>query len=595
MSADNVFQNRNIDGLSPVIVISDLDNAERFRFESDQVVPAANQPVQDFKLNELTIHAGINSDHGYCTVGIDDRNNTLLDSSKRRSIRIKNGWKLEVWLGKGPNSLYKWFTGIIAEPELTRPTATLQNIGLTAFGYGIRTAHRIGNIQRSQKRLIDGINPDNTDTKTKISELFKAMLTNPNFYAHPGLGSESEITTNNVRDIDIKLLEYNKKYQTLAVILNDLAQSAGAIYGIDPNLDAFLRIRGSESSGFLVTNDTENPGLATRNWGSGRIMFIRNRSFNFKDSTIEAGYTVAHGVGAQHDIISHDFPDANATFWLSWNLLGQSGHAPRRTAIPFITTHEVISKISLFLARRYNDNTEINHPLQVHIVGSDADGNPNLEDQRFVTSISHLTLDDELGTQGKFINIQFEKNILSVSRGEKLFIYLWQLSDYIAGQEYPTTEFSGFLTLDYQTQMGRLFYTDDEGQTWQQATGQPKFKIYYSKTMRIIGQNTTARRCLKEKETILSLQDFPNEHTALAAFEGMLDSLGKVKRIYDPITVTAPTLRPEIGKTVRLIDKFNGLDVEVDLIGYDIAISAFDPLTNRGATTMKLYLEEWFN
>ena len=557
--------------MAPLVIISDINNNERFRYEAQQIKQPNTEPIQNFKLTELTIHAGINTDHGYCTIGIDDRDNLMLDTSdRRRPIKIKNGWKLEVYLGKSFQTLSKWFTGIIQEPELTRPGANLQNIGITAFGWGIRTAHRVGIIQRFQKKLADGVNVDATDNNAKISEIFKDILEDDDVAAHPGLSPESGITTDAITSIDLKLSDYQRKFQTLATMLSEVAQMGAAVYGIDPNLDAFLRIRGAEFSGFLLTNDTKNPGVITRNWNSDKIMFIRNQSLNYKESTIDGGYSIFHGLGAQHDTLDYESTSANALISLS----------SKHHAFPFDPQKDNLSKLTPFLSKI--GTTENRKSLIIKIVGANQDNStPNPEDIRQTLTIPGHRLENELSLAAYF-EVQFNKDIISVSHGEKLFMLI---------QKYDDT--ANPIRIDYQTAQG-TFYDSDDGINWISRIGQAKFRTFHSRTIHIIGQNCTTRKRLRIKETMFSLQDFPNENTALQAFEGMMESLGKIKRIYDPIIVTAPTARPEIGKTVKLVDKFNGLDVEADLIGYDISISAFDATSNRGATFMTLYLEDWY-
>ena len=92
---------------------------------------------------------------------------------------------------------------------------------------------------------------------------------------------------------------------------------------------------------------------------------------------------------------------------------------------------------------------------------------------------------------------------------------------------------------------------------------------------------------------LVSFADFPNEETALKACEGILDTAGKIKALYSPIEVSTPKDRPDLGKTVRFIDSFSGINLDLDLIGYSLGGSAFDE-NNLGANNMTIYVEEWF-
>ena len=351
------------------------------------------------------------------------------------------------------------------------------------------------------------------------------------------------------------------------MLLSELANTSGAIYGIDPNRDAFLKLRGTVFSGFIITNDLTPESIAT-NWDQTKALYMKNANFNYKESTIDSGYTVIHGLGAQHDTLDHDQTDANALVNLS----------AKSHAIPFYPSRDNVSKLTPFLSKLGNDNERMS--IIVSIVGSNEDGSPNPEDIRQTVTVPGNRLTNELDVASYF-DIPIDRETVRVSHGEKLFMLFPRYEDQARA-----------VRLDYQTGRGR-FYDSIDGIVWIERIGDMKFRTYNSRTIHIIGQNTVARKNLRAKEKIFSLVDFQNEQSALIAFEGALDVSSKVRRLYDPVIAATPGSRPTIGSTAKLLDVFNGLDTTVDIIGYDIEGSAFEADSNLGAKTMTVLVEEY--
>ena len=502
-------------GLAPRILIKDTKGVVKFTWEH-ALIDAS--PIQDFALVDWQIQGGVNTFHGIGSILIDDRNQALLDNTDlARPIKIKNGWRMIMELGKNEAGLETWFDGLIEEPEMIEEQGTITKIQINAIGFGIRTAHRKTRIRRFQKKTSDGLSLDNTDVDVKISELFKDILTQDDHFAHSGLPLESELgipnlvsyhtfegdvldkkgtnngtlvgtatfvngkigkaasfgsgkidrvtltdtpydvertdkfsisvwinpddtaaegmlftkgslatlgrwaffkeidekismilvgsnstslfmrtvnavsttklthvamtydgsstaaglkiyfddvlqslttvnanlntsilnndvaaigafqngdlpyegliddarfynkeltaeevkdlfnvpfKTDQVDDINIKLPDLQRDFQSFGLVLNELANIGGALYGITPTMDAYLRLRGVTPSGFLITNKLTD--LKTTGWPSAKLLISRQQRFNYKESTIDSGYTIIHGTGAQHDVLDAD-------------------------------------------------------------------------------------------------------------------------------------------------------------------------------------------------------------------------------------------------------------------------------------------------
>jgi len=545
----------NADGLNPQIIIKDLLGATQYTWEHDAIDPS---PTKDFDLAGWSIDGGVNTFHGLATITIDDRNQALLDTTDLgRPIKIKNGWEIIINLGKDAAGLETWFDGIIEEPELIEVEGTITMIKITAIGWGILTAKKFSRIRRFQKKLSGGLDLDTTDTNARVSELFKDCLEDTDHLAFPG-GVTTGITVVGVDTIDIKLPDLQRDFVSIGSLCNELANIAGALYGITPLKDAFLRLRGSTPSGFLITNDLSS--LKTTGWPVAKLLISRQQRFNYKDSTIDSGFTIIHGTGAQNHIL-----DADQTASDSLEDL-----ATTNTSWKFTAAHDNITKVGLFLSKVGT----VDKDLHVCIVDVDSGGipDPNAVKQRIVISAERL--EREVTTGGVYIEIAFNSKIALEANTEYAILI----------DAYPD---SGELRIDYQAATG-TYYLNGASQT-----GDIKFRTYHSKTMHIIGQNVVARRSLRDKEHTMDLSDFPDEDSATVAMEGMLENLSKIKRIYNPIVCSTPDDYLDLGKTCEVIDAATGLEDTVDIMGFGIGASSIDG-GNLGAENMLVYVAKVF-
>ncbi len=539
-------------GLAPKIIIKDKDGALKFTWEHKNI---AVSPIQDFPLIGWQVDGGVNTFHGIASIIIDDRNQNLLDlTDLGRPIKIKNGWEMIIDLGKDAAGLQTWFDGIIVEPEMIQEQGIITKIQIAAIGFGIRTAHRKTRIRRYQKKTSDGLSLDATDTAVKVSELFKDILIDTDHLAFPGLGQET-ITVAGVDDIDIKLPDLQRDFQSFGLVLNELANIAGALYGITPLKDAFMRLRGRTPSGFLITNKLTD--LKTTGWPKAKLLISRMERFNYKESTIDGGYTIIHGTGAQHDVLDADQTSANAIQDIN----------PSDVSFPFVAKFDNISKVGLFLSKVGT----IDKDLHVCVVDKGTGAGPlrTAIKQRVVVPFARL--EREVTTGGVYFEVSFNK--IPLEANNTYFILLGN---------YPDTN---ELRIDYQTGTGS-YYLNDALQT-----GDVKFRTYHSKTMHIIGQNVVARQSLRDKEHVINLQDFPNEETATIAMEGMLEAMAKINRIYNPIVCSAPDDYLDLGKTCEVIDGATGLEDIVDLMGFSIGGSALEG-GNLGAENILIYVNK---
>lgn len=551
--------------LSPIIVIKDLDGVEQFRYESAAVVDG--EPVQEFKLVGGSLIGGINTDAGQFFFTIRDDDLDLIDRDNPMfPSKIKQGWEVEVFFGKDSTNVNLWFTCIVNLVQTHTQTNTT-TIGITCFGYLSLTAFRYSSMKRTQERLADGTTLDPDDDSTKNTELYKDVFTDEDHLAVPGLGL-LDITIGDVEDLPTKVGDYRKNFVTLGSEANELAQMTGAYWGIGPDKKAFLHQRGSTSSSFLITNDVDNPSLQTTNWNPDRLAFMESQDLVRKDSTQDTGVTIVHGIGSQRKDIDHDEQNSNAILDLS----------VKNYAFPFLPQKNNIFQISLYLVKAVSALT---NGLSISIIGADGSGDPDTNDVRETKLLSDVLLNIELDAAQtsleRFIDIKFEK--IAVTKDEKLFVLI-ELS---ANGMFD-------LTAEYQTGSGEYFTSSDLS-TWTPFVGEPKFISYASKTVRIVGQNTTTQKFLRPKETVVTLPDQPNEDTVLQIFESILETQSKIVVNYDPIIISPPTLPLELGKTLRFQDVNSGFEREFNLVGYSLNFNAYTK-ENKGASELKISLQE---
>ena len=541
-------------GLQPNVIISDSEGVEKYRFES-------YGNVKDFTLVKWDILGSINTEHGSANLAIRDDAGLLLDTSKRRTPKIVAGDLLTIDLGKDEQYMQRWFGGVVAESAVQRPGYGLQDILIKAFGWGIYTAHRTAVLAHSQRLTAEGLSYDPTDANSKVDAIFKRLLTDASLLTL----SNQPLPTFNVDAVaasDILVPEMHYRYHTVAAILSELANYADCVYGIDPDKNVFMHLRGSLDSGFLITNDTDVPSRRTRSWDRDKLMLMQPGSPSFKDSGIGAAYSHLVGVGAQRLLQGYESTQSNATRLLRDTWIG----------IPITTLGSTLRKVTPYMARV----GVLTEPLRAHIVGNEA--GPNMADIRQSTIVSADRLNRELNSAGWF-GLLFDK--IDVAADEVVYLVIEKYPDAV---NYPY--------IDYQTGAGG-FSTSADGVIWGGNVGSMKLRAFGAQTIHIIGQNVTAaKRFNYTKESIIPMYDLPDEETALAGMEGLLNTLSHDRRICDPVICSAPSTRPPLGQTLRVYDSHNGADFSAELIGYTIGGDA-DTVENLGATKITLYLEEY--
>jgi len=361
-------------GLVPIIIITDRDGAEQFRFEHPLAI-SSGTATQNMDVTGLHLHGGVGSDLGRLNISIDDRDLALTDTTnRRRPCLIKPQSTIELWFFvadgvSGPASdtaaasiasSGKWYEGLIMDPDLNRPSPNMQDWAIFSVGIGLQYADRLTSIKREQDRASNGLDFDDTDVLSNAEQIADDLINKTDHFPHSNIPAVSGFTTD-FRTLNIKFADFNKHFDTIYSSLQEIANRTGQRWGIRPhNKEIFMFPRGTRDSGILITNDFTD--ILTTGWDKTKLCLARRNPFGYKDSSSGFGYSLLHGVGGLTDFLMVDETASDSSLDLSTDA---------QFAFPFIPTEDSVSKLSMFadLASTTTD------PLVISIQSA-AGGNP---------------------------------------------------------------------------------------------------------------------------------------------------------------------------------------------------------------------------
>ena len=558
--------NYDTNPLEPKIIITDRTGVEKYRYETSTTTSSVS-PQQDFKLRELSIHMGVNSDYGYCILKIDDPDNTLTDTEKvRRDSKIERQWDIQIYLGKSQPLLQRWFYGKIYDVDIVRPATNRQSVVLSCVGWGVILKDRVTNIKRFQSKTADGVTVDSNDTSTKISELFKDVVEDEDHQADQGLNNtDLGITSNGVIDLDLKLPDLQKSYATYATTLSELASTGNMMWGVDADRDLFLRDPGSIDSGFLFTNNLS--GDTAQNWDSSRIGYLLNASNSWRDSSFDSAFSTIHGLGSNSVKIDQQNSGSE-------NAVRQSHSS--WIGIPFTPATDNIGKLAIRMAKTGTPAT--NTTFEIVGVDTGASNAPKRDNLRKSISITSTKL-QTFSTSGDWAEFSLDEKV-NVNPDDPLMLVLHKYGD--SSHNY---------TMDYRTGTG-TFWTSTDGDSWSSATGLFSMRVYNQKSLQIILENTRAKAKYGTREKVVNFSGGQEEATAREAMISAGEVLGLERRFYSQITVSPPTLRIPLGEFCRIVDSKTGLNTKANIMTVDVTLSVQNNSSIVGADRISLGLEE---
>ncbi len=538
--------------LSPKVLIYNLDNVLQYTYETSAV---ASSPTQDFNLRGLSIHMGLNDDYGNAVLLIDDPSNTLIDTDIFKSPKIKRQWNIQIYLGKSSSTLNRWFYGKVYEVEVARPTSNYTQLVVKCVGWGIRLKERMTMIKRFQDKTSDGLQLDSTDSDAKVSELAKDIIQDTDHLVYTPLGLESEITVNNVDDIDIKIADFQHNPTTFASALSDLAGDSNAIYHVDADRNLTFRNSTANDSGFLFSSDVDS--IDTQNWNVNKLGIIQKQDYSYSDSTGDSGYSFLQGIGTHIINKDLDYTSGNAEYTASnW------------IAIPITPTQNNIAKVAISM-KKTGTPTLVG---EFSICSKDGSGNPNKNSIKKQARLAKESL-QTLGSVFGYREIAFDN--IATNANELVYLIIKKNSS---------------IVLEYQSGTG-TYYDSSDGDTWTQRTGQFKFRTYSANNIILTLENTVAKRRFGIREKSVT---FPTaqDDTAREALIGMSEILSKEKRMYSDIVISPTTSVIPVGKWARFQDKHTGLDTKVEIASVDLSMVASDDSV-MGANQLTLGLVEY--
>ncbi len=549
--------------LAPKIEILDENDVIQYTYESD-AINAGGNGTQDFDLELWNLHRAVNTDHGNAVIVIDDPDKDLLDlTDARRDSKILPMWKFRMYLGKDHTNVSEWFRGFILgnNPDFPNPVETKHR--LFAVGEGVKTAYYKTVMRYFQKKNSDDT-LDMTDDTAKISEIYKRLIQNTDH--HPAVVAPLGFTVNGVRDINVKVPDFQKNFESIGAACNELASMGGAYYGIDLG-DAYLRRRDGVDSGFLVTN-MDYDSILKDNWDQDKVAYLHPTPRGWNNNFSDFGISLFHGLNTQKAIKDKEQTVGGASLDLS-----ASYHS-----FEIIPSKDNVLKIAPFLAKVGGTITDSS--LTIKLMGDDGAGKPNHNDVRLTRIIKGAQLQDELAV-GKYFEILFNK--FSIIPGTKIHCVLDKFADAV---NYPT--------LGYKPLAG-TYHTSADGITWTAQSDDVRFKEFAAKTTHVLCENTVASKKFPgmSRQMNVPMGNFASTDLALVRLAGIAISRGKQRRQYPSFKVSAPTTPFGLAQTFRFIDKRTGIEFSPNLIAYDLGGSAYDPQSNLGANEIELTVEEW--
>jgi len=499
----------------------------------------------------------------------------LVNSTIEADSKIKRQWRITIELGK-TSTVQKWFDGKIYDVHVLRPGTNDQRIAIQAVGWGVILKDRITRIKRNQDKLADGISLDPADTKTQLDQLILDMFEDKDHQLEPNLPLITSITAAIVTSGDgicqdclgVKVANINEIGNTYAGFISRIAGVANTDWHVSPDRKIIVRDPQSHDSGFLFSNDLLS--LDVIGWPKAKLGLIKNSPIGWKDSSVNTMYDWVHGYGSflpVIDVKEDTLPDASDNIDDEW------------IAIPITPTKDNIFKIAF---RMIKDGTPVGHH-KVLIVGDDGAGRPDVVDtRRSIVLTEEFLLGLGTTTPTTWDEIPVTPK-LPVSPDEAL---------YIVFPKFGTL--NNTVNVNYAAGSGTYFVsTTGANGTWGAGvTGLMNYRIYSAKRLTVSVENTNMSKVLPEpREKLFPIRANLEEQGVREALVAAARILGKERRVYDKVLVTAPDDVIPLSAFCRLADKQTGLDVKANILSYKMEMHGGDS-SRMGFRDIELTLDD---
>ena len=525
---------------------------------------APGATTQFVKPISYQMRRGLNSDAGDLIITLLDHDNELVERDTGKCT-IDIGERVFFYFGRSDPSVLDdrqlWFSGEIAETGVSRPGTNQQIVTVTCLGLMNRLAHIYVNFDFTESSP--------TDNKGKISELVKTLLTDSSI--RPG-DTDPDIGVANVESTDIRLPHLKRNYQTMGLVLSELANLSDSVYGIEqvisqsPNL--FFFPRSSKRSNFLISNDIVNPSHITRDWAPQCLCYMRNQSYEYTDSQVDTGYgkIISIGVAYQH----YPAPPEVAGDWWHYGGLGIQGYGfkPSQTQLTGISLHM--------------EDPQLADPLfTLYSAGTPTTGFNPLGSQGSVIVAEQHPVETIGATRDWYKIFDFTDDPIPVSTDENYYVQMRITTPATRGA-IKLSRGGGNWRYTQQTLDGAEVLNTSWGEA-------PIMRVEVIGKTHMLGHNISGGN--RRKELLYQVQDRITLPEMTALQIGLLSSISRTVRKYTTITTSMTTDVPPLGKQVRLIDRFNGLDTHLDIMGYTVSASVQDE-SNLAPVSMEWTLEK---
>lgn len=528
--------------------------------------------TQDFRLTDLLLNINGNGNMGNATLMIEDNSDVLTDSTDiRRRSKIKRMWDVQIFLGKDAPSMERWFYGKTLETAILRPGTNQQHLAVGCIGWGTILKDRITKITRNQDKASNGIDLDDTDTKTRLDNLINDMFTKKDHQMDenlPLITSMSAIFAETgicQACLDIKIANVNELGNTYAGFIAKLVSLANSDWYIDRDRQLVVRDADTHESGFLFTNDLT--ALDAQNWDSEKIAYLKNNIVSWRDTAFDTMYSFLHGFGhfaPVIDVKEETTPDASENLDDEW------------VAIPFTPTQDNIFKIAFRMIKTGTPPEQ----LTIEIRGDDGSGDPDVNDIRRTLKITKEHL-GTLGTSTPATWGEFPvKPRMEVTPNEILYIVFKKYGDV-----------SNTVNVNLKAGSG-TYRVSADGISWTSPVGKMNYRIYSAKRLTTTLEDAGLSKKLSEpREKLIPIRADLEEQTVRQAMLAASDLLGKERRVYDKVVINACSKPPPLASYAKLQDKKTGLNVNARIIQYALELHGND-ITRVGANEITLTLDD---
>jgi hypothetical protein len=547
--------NYNPNPLHPRIKITNKTGASAYNFVSHQLDPNG---TQDFQLQALRLHLGVNDDFGSLTLVIHDHNNSLTDLTDidRPSV-ISREWGIQLYLGKTLATEQRWFYGKIKDVVVERPSTGLQIVTITAVGWGIILRERLTRLIRNQAKTSDGVTLDDTDVSTRIDNLILDLFQDLDHQVDNHITQLSNITAqtsttgNGICEqcTDIKIANVNFNLASYAQVISNLVGITNGTWQVDYDRRLIVQDPETIDSGFLFTNNLT--GTDAQTWDYNKIGYVLNSPISWQDSSADTYYSFIHGFGHFSPKLVASLettPDASDNLDTAWH------------AIPFTVPSDNIFKISIRAIKTGTLTTD----GSVQIWGDTGGSGPDPGDIRRTILLNAATL-NALGTTtpADWFEIPIKPKLEGLTPNEQL---------YIVFPTYGTA--TDTYNINYKTATG-TFWDSADGVTWTSRTGASSYRAYDARRLISTVENVeVAANIAEPRERAFPIRSDLEEQTVRQTLLQAANLLGKQRRIYSPVIISPVTERIPLGTFCRIEDKKTGLDTKANIISIDLMATA---------------------